>query len=94
MGQNMMRAMTRDDAIRISNYRNQLVPLSAFRKHLELRIPLEEAESKDELTVMDKSLKNLRICEKKAEERMAKELINSTLQSVVSARVIKSKSKK
>jgi hypothetical protein len=89
IGQNMMRAMTKEDAIRISNYRNQLVPLSAFRKHLELRTALEDTDSKDELTVMDNSLKNLRLCEKKAEERMAQELINSTLQAV-----IKSKKKK
>lgn len=84
-----MKAMTKEDAIRIGNYRNQLVPLSTFRKHLELRTALEDTDSKDELTVMDNSLKNLRLCEKKAEERMAQELINSTLQAV-----IKSKKKK
>lgn len=95
-GQNVMKPMTREDAISIGNYRNRLVPLSVFRKQLELRNVLEEKEERkvpnlDSTTEIDESIKQLRIAEQKAEDHMAKELINSTLKSVVKE---KSKRKK
>jgi hypothetical protein len=91
-----MKPMTREDAISIGNYRNRLVPLSVFRKQLELRNVLEEKEERkvpnlDSTTEIDESIKQLRIAEQKAEDHMAKELINSTLKSVVKE---KSKRKK
>lgn len=95
-GQNVMKPMTREDAISIGNYRNRLVPLSVFRKQLELRTILEEKEERkvpnlDNTTEIDEAVKQLRIAEQKAEDHMAKELINSTLKSVVKE---KSKRKK
>lgn len=109
-GQNVMKPMTREDAISIGNYRNRLIPLSVFRKQFELRNVLEDTPLKrvqdaskaydkeerkipnlDNTTEIDESIKQLRIAEQKAEEHMAKELINSTLKSVVKE---KSKRKK
>lgn len=92
-GQNVMKPMSREDAISIGNYRNRLVPLSVFRKQFELRNVLEERKVPilDSITEIDESIKQLRIAEQKAEDHMAKELINSTLKSVVKE---KSKRKK
>lgn len=90
-GQNVGKAMTKEDHIQLMNASKFLVPLSNVRKIQELAPPIKIDAVPD--SVVDTAALEIRLMERHQEELMTSALINHTIQDAVKARRKNIKSK-
>jgi len=86
-GQNVGKAMTREDHIQVMNAKNFLVPLANVRKIQEMAPPLIINAPPD--SVVDTSSLQIRLQERQQEEQMVTTLVSHTIQDAVKARKAK-----
>jgi hypothetical protein len=89
-GQNVGKAMTKEDHLQLLQAHRYLVPLKQFREIQQLAPPIKEDPIPD--SQLDTSIAELRRKQREQEEKMGETLINHTLQDAVKAK-IKSKRK-
>ena len=83
-GQNVGKAMTKEDHIQLMNASKFLVSLSNVRKIQELAPPIKIEAPVD--STVDTSILEIRLMERHQEEQMTTTLVNHTLQDAVKAR--------
>jgi hypothetical protein len=82
-GQNIMKPMTKEDAIQISSASKFLVPLSQFRSQLKIKKDLTKIEKFPEDSEVNIEFLTLRLEQQKQEEELANQLMRTTLQDIV-----------
>jgi hypothetical protein len=90
-GQNVMKSMTKEDAIQISNARKFLVPLSHFRDMNKLKPKLNDMSKVSEDTEIHAEILKLRLEEIKKDEDLCNHMIRTTLSDVIKNNKNKSK---
>jgi hypothetical protein len=90
-GQNVMKPMTKEDAIQIANARNFLVPLNSYRNQLKLKPDLNKINSFPENSHVNVEALQIRLEQQKQEEQLSKNLMRSTLEDMIEANKIRRK---
>jgi hypothetical protein len=79
-GMNVMKAMTKEDAIQLANAHKFLVPLHQYREQVKLKPPMPKLE---QLEQVNEEIYDLRLQEREKETELSNKLIKSTLEDLI-----------